>query len=196
MNNLKENRNGIVICLFEIFVGILLLVNPVGFTSGIVIGTGIMLCVYGLISAFKYFGTNIAEAAKNQDLSKGLIALCAGCFCIFKSEWFAIAFPVLTVLYGVFMILSGIGKVQWAVDLLRMKKKWTLPAVSALLSLIFGFVILQSPFETTAILWTFTGITMIVEAVFDVISLVYVGKNGFKASYVEVENVPELESKK
>ncbi|MBQ8627329.1 MAG: DUF308 domain-containing protein [Agathobacter sp.] len=195
MNNLKENKNGIVICLFEIFVGILLLVNPVGFTSGIIIGTGIVLSVFGLISIFKYFGTNIEEASRNQDLSKGLVALFGGLFCIFKSEWFAIAFPVLTILYGVFMILSGIGKVQWAIDLLRLKRKWILPAVSALLSLVFGFVILQSPFETTAILWMFTGITMIVEAVFDAFSLVYVGKNGFKASYVEVENVPEIEEK-
>lgn len=195
MNGLKENRNGIIICMFEIFVGILLLVNPVGFTSGIVIGTGILLCVFGFISTFKYFATNIEEASRTQDLSKGLVGLCAGLFCIFKSEWFAIAFPVLTVLYGVFMILSGIGKVQWAVDLIRMKRKWILSAVSALLSVIFGFVILKSPFETTEVLWTFTGVTMIVEAVFDVVSLVYVGKNGFKKAPAKKEEVPEIEDK-
>lgn len=193
MSGFKENRNGIVICLFEIFVGILLLVNPVGFTSGIVIAGGIILSVFGLFSAFKYFGTNIEEAALSQNLAKGLAALAGGLFCIFKSEWFAIAFPMLTILYGVFMVLSGIGKVQWTVDLFRLKRKWTLPAISAVLSLVFGFVILQSPFETTEILWMFTGITMIVESVFDVVSLVYVGKNGFKQTYVE--DVPKIEEK-
>ena len=48
MKGIKENRNGIIISLFEIFVGILLLVNPIGFTSGIVIGSGILLCIYGI----------------------------------------------------------------------------------------------------------------------------------------------------
>ena len=195
MKGIKENRNGIVISLFEIFVGILLLVNPVGFTSGIVIGGGIVLCVGGLFCIFKYFATNIAEAALSENLAKGLLALVGGLFCIFKSEWFAIAFPVLTILYGIFMVVSGIGKVQWAVDLLRLKKKWILPAVSAVLSLVFGFVILQSPFETAEVLWIFTGVTMIVEAIFDVVSLVYVGKNGFKTNYVIVEDAPQIEEK-
>lgn len=192
MNGFKENRNGIVISLFEIFVGILLLVNPVGFTSGVVIGTGILLCVYGLISVFKYFGTPIEEAILRQDLSKGLLAILGGLFCIFKSEWFAIAFPVLTILYGIFMIVSGIGKAQWAMDLLRLRRKCGMPAISAILSIVFGFIILQSPFETTEILWMFTGITMIIEAVLDVVSLVYVGKD-MKASANSTTVVAEIE---
>lgn len=195
MKGFKENRNGVVISLFEIFVGILLLVNPIGFTSGIVIGSGILLCIYGLISVFKYFGTHIEEAIVHQDLSKGLLAILGGLFCIFKSEWFAVAFPILTILYGVFMIVSGIGKVQWAMDLLRLKRKWGLPAISAILSVIFGFVILQSPFETTEILWMFTGITMIVEAVIDIISLIYVARYTAKAPDAYVEPVAEIEEK-
>jgi len=195
MKGFKENKKGIVISLFEIFVGILLLVNPIGFTSGIVIGGGVLLCIYGLISVFKYFTTHIEEAIVHQDLAKGLLAVIGGVFCIFKSEWFAIAFPVLTILYAVFMIVSGIGKVQWAFDLLRLKRKWGLPAISAVLSIVFGFIILQSPFETTEILWIFTGITMIVEAVLDIVSLVYVTKNIMSAPDVDIEPVGEIEEK-
>lgn len=193
MRRLKENRNGVIISLFEIFVGILLLVNPIGFTSGIVIAAGILLCVYGIVSVFRYFGTNIEEAMIHQDLSKGLLAILGGMFCIFKSEWFAIAFPMLTILYGVFMVVSGIGKVQWAMDLLRLGRRWGLAAASAVLSLVFGFVILQSPFETMEILWTFTGITMIVEAVFDIAALVYVARNMAKTPEVVAE--AEIEQK-
>ena len=82
MKGFKENRKGVVISLFEVFVGILLLVNPIGFTSGIVIGSGILLCLYGLISVFKYFGTPIEEAIAQQDLAKGLLAVLGGLFCI------------------------------------------------------------------------------------------------------------------
>ena len=195
MKGIKENRNGIVISLFEIFVGILLLVNPIGFTSGIVIGSGILLCIYGMISVFKYFTTHIEEAVIHQDLSIGLLALLGGAFCIFQSEWFASAQEILTIIYGVFMIVSGIGKIQWSIDLLRLKRKWILSGVSAVLSVIFGFVILQNPFDTVEFLWRFTGIIMIIEAIIDVVSLVYVAKNTLKAPDAAVVPVAEIEEK-
>ena len=47
MKALKENTGGIVMCLFEILVGILLLINPVSFTSGIIIGLGVILLALG-----------------------------------------------------------------------------------------------------------------------------------------------------
>ena len=42
MTVIKENINTIVICLCEILVGVLLLINPIGFTSGIIIMLGIV----------------------------------------------------------------------------------------------------------------------------------------------------------
>ena len=42
MQTLKENMSGIIACLVEALVGILLFVNPVGFTSGIIIALGIL----------------------------------------------------------------------------------------------------------------------------------------------------------
>ena len=112
---------------------------------------------------------------------------------VFRSEWFAVAFPVLTILYGIFMIISGVGKIQWAMDLLRLRRKSGLPAISAILSIVFGFVILQSPFETTEILWTFTGIAMVVEAIIDIVSLIYVAKNTVPTEKLEV--IAEIEKK-
>ena len=49
MAKLKSNIGGIVMCLFEIMAGILLLVNPVMFTSGIIVALGIVLLVIGLL---------------------------------------------------------------------------------------------------------------------------------------------------
>jgi len=95
----------------------------------------------------------------------------------------------------VFMIVSGIGKVQWSIDLLRLKRKWILSGVSAVLSVIFGFVILQNPFDTVEFLWRFTGIIMIIEAIIDVASLVYVAKNTLKAPDATVVPVAEIEEK-
>ncbi|MGN1003399.1 MAG: HdeD family acid-resistance protein [Oscillospiraceae bacterium] len=177
MKALKENVNGIILCLFEILVGILLLINPVGFTAGIIVCAGVVLIVFGIISIVKYFREDAREAALSQALMKGLVALAAGLFCVFKSRWFVVTFPILTIIYGVVIFVAGLGKVQLTVDMLRLKsKKWFISAISAALSLVCAVVILNNPFTTTAVLWMFTGITLIIEAVFDVIALI-VGRN-------------------
>ncbi len=172
MKTLKRNPNGVMLCLFEVLVGILLLINPVGFTSGIIITAGIVLMVIGLISIIKYFRMDAKEAAIGQLLTKGLISLLGGAFCALRSQWFIVTFPVLTIVYGAAILVAGLGKVQLTVDMLRQKhKKWFLAAISAVISIVSAVVILGSPFTSTVVLWMFTGITLIIEAILDVVAL-------------------------
>lgn len=172
MNTLKQQPGSALLCLLEILVGILLLGNPVGFTSGIIISFGIILLLIGLINILKYFRANALEAAVNQGLFKGLVLLLIGGFCTFRSYWFIITFPIITIVYGIAILIAGLGKVQWAADMLRLKKgKWYIAAISAALSIICAIVILSSPFTSTAVLWMFTGISLIVEGVIDIVSL-------------------------
>ena len=194
MKFLKNNFGGIIGCLLEILVGILLLVNPVGFTSGIIIGAGYLLIISGLASIIKYFRTKPEEAEKSQTLVKGLVALLAGAFCAFHSSWFIVTFPVITLIYGVVILITGLAKVQWMVDAIRIKKgKWFLAGISALLSIICGVVIITSPFSSTAVLWMFTGISLIAEAIFDVIAILFGAKqsNGQTKYESDVDEVVE-----
>ena len=50
----------------ELIIGILLLVNPIGFTSGIIIAFGIALMIMGIRKTIKYFRTEPEEAAVSQ----------------------------------------------------------------------------------------------------------------------------------
>lgn len=169
----KENINGILLCLFEAAVGILLLINPIGFTTGIITAAGIVLLIIGLINVIKYFRADIGEAVMGQYLAKGLIALLAGGFCTLRAHWFIATFPALTIIYGVAVLIAGLGKVQVTCDMIRCKnKKWVVGFISALLSIVCAAVILKNPFATATVLWMFTGITLIVEAVIDVITLI------------------------
>lgn len=177
MKVLKESLSGIVVCLFESIAGILLLINPIGFTSGIIVVAGIVMLIMGLINIVKYFRASVKEGAVSQSLMKGLVELVAGGFCAFKSQWFIVTFPVLTIIYGVVILVTGLGKVQLTVDMLRQKNsKWFLAAINAVLSIVCAIVILNSPFASTAVLWIFTGVSLIVEAVFDVITMIMGGK--------------------
>lgn len=177
MNRIKKNGNSIILCLFELIVGILLLIDPIGFTSRIIMAAGIVLMVIGVINIVKYFKENAREAALGQTLMKGLVALLFGAFCTFRYNWFLVTFPVLTMIYGVIILVTGLGKVQVTVDMLRRKNsKWFWAAINAAISIICAIVILASPFGSTTVLWMFTGVSLIVEAVFDVITMIFSSK--------------------
>lgn len=120
---MKESLSTILLSLFELIVGVLLLISPVGFTTGIITTAGIVLMVVGVITLVQYFRTQAAEAAAGQLMFKALICLLLGAFCTFGSGWIIATFPLLTMLYGVVILLTGLSKVQWAVDMLRQKKK-------------------------------------------------------------------------
>ncbi len=178
MKALKRNTNAIVLCIAEALAGILLLVNPVEFTTGIIMAAGIALMIGGLINVNRYFRSKPAEAAVGQLLTRGLIALLAGVFCAFNPHWFIVTFPVIAILYGAAVLIGGLGKVQLAIDMLRFKNsKWWWGAISAVISIICALVIISNPFSSTDALWWFTGISLIVEAVFDVITQIMRGKS-------------------
>lgn len=178
MKHVKQNFSNIIVCIFEAVIGILLLVNPVGFTSGILVLFGAALILAGLLSIVRYFRTPAMEAALGQLLVKGLVLLVAGGFCAFNYTWFLVTFPLLSVVYGVGILLAGLSKIQWAVDMLRMhKKRWFLATASAVISIVCAVVILSNPFTSSAILWMFAGISLIVEAVFDAVALIVAGRS-------------------
>lgn len=179
MKNKQINVGGIVAGVFELVVGILLLINPAVFTNGIIIAAGIVLCVAGIKFIVDYFRMDALRAAKSRALLKGLFCLLAGVFCIVKSRWFVATFPVLAVIYGVTLLVFGLSKVEATVDMIRLKiKKWFLAAISAVITIACSVVILMNPFYTTAVLWVFTGIALIVEAVLDiVVAIVGKGEN-------------------
>ncbi len=178
MKFLKRNLNVILISLLEVLIGVLLLVNPVGFTSTIIIAFGIALLVGGVVSVVGYFRATPVEASLTRALVKGLAMLLAGAFFVIRPTWLIATFPVLTILYGIVILLGGLYKVQWFADALRMKTgRWFFYAINAAVSIICAFVILANPFASTLALWIFIGISLIVEAVLDLIVLFF-GKGG------------------
>ncbi len=172
MKTLKQNANAIILCVIEAATGILLLIHPVGFTSTVIIAAGIALMLGGLLNVINYFRSKPAEGAAGQLLARGLLFILAGAFCAFNAGWFLVTFPVITVLYGVAVLVGGMGKVQTAMDMRRMgNNKWWWALISAALSIICAIVIINNPFSSTMAIWLFTGISLIVEAIVDVIAL-------------------------
>ncbi len=173
MKTLKQNGNIIILCIIEVVTGILLLINPMRFTAGIIITAGIAFMIVGLLDVIRYFRCSPEEAAAGQLLMRGLVALLAGGLCAFNPMWFVVAFPVIAILYGIAVLIGGLGKVQNTMDMIRAKNsKWWLGAISAVISIICALVIIKNPFSSTVALWWFAGISLIVEAVIDLVTLI------------------------
>ena len=173
MKRIFQGKTGsIVICIVEIVVGVLLLVNPVGFTSGIIIGSGVLLCLSGLLSIIRYFMMKPELAMQKQLLFKGLIALMGGATCITKYDWFLAAFPLLTVLYAIAMLILAAAKLQKMADMKRMHlPRWYLPGISAALAAVMAAIILVNPFGAAAAVWTFVAVSLIAEAIVEIITI-------------------------
>lgn len=174
MSKMKRNTANLLMCLTEIIIGILLLIDPVDFTSGIIITLGILMAILGLGSIVGYFRTDPEEAAGKSGLSKGLVFGTVAFVCIFKTGWFMAAFPLISVFYGILIWVSGIHKIQWAVDMLRQKQKyWFVALIGAILSLIFAAFVLANPFSSTVALWTFIAMSLILEGVVDILAFIF-----------------------
>lgn len=169
MEKLKKSMGKIVVCLCEIAVGVVLLVNPDSFTKMVITGVGILLCILGAIAVINYFRADPAEAALSQELTRGVLALMLGVFCIYKSGWIVNTFLPIVVLYGVAALVIGVLKLQWTVDMIRLKADgWIPTAVAAALSIILGLVIIFSPKSS---MWTFIAIALIVTGAVDAVSV-------------------------
>lgn len=54
-NWFKDNLGILVISLCELIIGILLFIDPVGFTKGIIITAGVIMLILAVIQVIKYF---------------------------------------------------------------------------------------------------------------------------------------------
>lgn len=171
-NVFRGKTGSILTCIIEIVVGVLLLINPVGFTSGIIIGAGVLLALGGVLSIVRYFMVKPEIAMQKQLMFKGLTVILAGAVCITKYDWFLNAFPLLTVLYAGAMLVLAAAKLQKMADLRRMNlPRWYMPGISAVLAAVLAAIILINPFGAVAAVWTFVAISLIAEAIVEIITI-------------------------
>lgn len=175
MTFLKKNSVNLLIGLCELALGILLLINPTGFTTGIIIAFGAVCLIFGIVQIVFYWRKPFAEAMSRLYLMKGLVSVSVGLFCTCFSHWFLETFVLLSFLYGILLLASGFYKVQWSIDLLRQKeKRWWTGTVSAALTIVFALLIIGNPFPSVNATWIFSGIALIVTAVVDIVTLLLI----------------------
>ena len=115
MKKFLKNANSGIICLIEIIVGVLLLVDPHSFISYILIIAGAFIAVSGVISLIKYFVSKPDEAEKGG-LSGALVSLSIGAFLIIKNNIATAWITVITIIFGAAILYTGYQKLEKAVE--------------------------------------------------------------------------------
>ncbi len=85
---------------------------------------------------------------------------------------------MLTVLFGIIIIIEAVSNLQDAVNRYIAKEKgWWLQLVVAVITLPFGIVILVNPFTSTEIIMIFAGISLMLEAVITLLCAFFMPAN-------------------
>lgn len=157
--------------LCEIVAGVLLLIDPAGFTVAIIRVGGWLLLALGVAFIIQYFATAPLDASKSQGLLKGLCAVGGGLCCVLRFHWLLSLFPSLAVIYSVVILFLGLVQLQWAVDALRLKgRSWFLHGLWGLLALAFAYWVLSGRVRSS-IVWIVLGVALIIGAVIDLLIL-------------------------
>mgnify|MGYP001089393053 FL=1 len=191
MSRLNFAIGKLILLLFEAAVGVVLLINPIGFATVFVTVVGVLLAAVGLMFILQYFRSEPTEAQKGQGLLKGCCALLVGLFCALNTQWFIDAFPLLTVIHGIVILFTGIIRLQWTADMLRLKlKRWYIAAGGAVISIVLAVIIFVNPFGVSQAIWTFIGITFLVDALADLAVLIFSCRREKKSTKQEID-IPE-----
>ena len=173
MKNYKKNAKNIMLCLFELIIGLLVTINSKSFDKIVIVIAGVGLILTGLLQVIRYYRAEPQAAAHKNYLMKGLLLLSSGCFCAFRTNWFINVLPSLSFLLGVGIFVIGLTKIQKAMDMVRMdQNQWYYDFIGAAVSLACAATVLNGPTAAKKVLWIFTGIILILVAIADIAMLV------------------------
>lgn len=187
MKLIKENPQTILMVLFEIAVGSLLLINPDGFTRAILVSFGVIMLIIGIVNLIKYVSKKKSSLFPVLRLIAGIVSIIVGAIFTFGPSMIMGIFTLIAIVYGIILIVSGVMKMQ---DFFQAKKyEPYVPIVilfSAIASVVLGLIIIINPFETAMLAFRFMGISLIVEAVIDILTLVLIAKSIRKNKAIEI----------
>ena len=159
----------LMLAIGELLLGLLLLINPVGLTSWVIVTLGGLLILLGALHLFQYIRLPREKAAETWKLATGAGLLAIGLSSIANQHWMVQLLDTLTTLYGSIALAAAFMKLQIAVDALRSSRPcWYLMAISFLVTAILATLLFINLFAESAV-WIVTGIVLLLLTVLDAV---------------------------
>ena len=175
---LTSKIGNILLCIAEIIVGVLLLVNPDAVTSAFIIGAGAVMILTGIVFCTLYFVGEAEKMVIKQLLFKGLLLIILGVLCVTQYGVLLAALPFVTWVYAIAMLILAAYKVQCTVDILRLSGIRSSMHIlggfllSCALAVVLALFILLNPNTAMNIVWGFMGVSIILEAGLEIATII------------------------
>ena len=152
----------LIIAFSAILIGLLFILTPQTSADVICYVAGILLLASGIAAVISYLASG--RLFGSYALVSGIVLLVCGVFCLLRPE---IIQGLLTVLFGVFLVIDGMMTLQDGVDCARARLAgWWVPVLLGAVTIALGCVVLFGKFDSIMLL---AGISLIVDGVFDLI---------------------------
>ena len=152
-----------VIAFSAILIGLLFILTPQTSADVICYVAGILLLASGIAAVVSYLASG--RLFGSYALVSGIVLLVGGVFCLLRPE---VIQGLLTVIFGVFLVIDGMVTLQDGIDCARAKLGgWWVLAALAVITIALGCVVLFGNFDSIMLL---AGISLIVDGVFDLIA--------------------------
>lgn len=145
MKNKVGRLNGVtslIMGIVTLIMGIILMINPKFTLTGLCSVVGAVLLVVGAVLLILYFGKGEYKNLQSSDFSVTVCMILGGIFVMVRKEDISDIFPQFL---AIFIMLSGVLKMQQAMDLFGMKNESWIGhiIIGALLTVLSGLVLLM-----------------------------------------------------
>ncbi len=168
---LKEMKwNMVLSAALYMVLGLILLIFPATTARTIcylIAGIGIVI---GLVNLVVYFTRNITRNYYRNDFVTGLMLMVLGIFVIYRVDMVIALVPFII---GLCIIVSGLFKLQGALDVQRMGGNAVLILGLAVVNVVVGILMVINPFDSAILLYRLLGVGLLFSGLTDLASTLY-----------------------
>lgn len=176
MKVINELKKGVILrSLVMIAAGITLLLYPEMTSNTIAYIIAIVFVIIGIINIVGYFKSSTKTEDGLKSYSSGLII---GILCIvFAALMSRILISIIPVVLGLIVLVSGLMKLQQAVEIIRAGYNgWMGIMIMAVITILVGALAVFNPFKTINLLLRIIGAGLLFGGITDLISTGYMSK--------------------
>ncbi len=179
----------LLIAIALIVVGTLFIIFPKNAMGIICRVSGIALIIWGVVKLVGYFSSGLREVG-TYSLVGGITLVAFGILLVIKPTFVS---GVFTLLFGILLIIDSVMKIQQSVDMCKLKiKYWWVGLIIAAVTLAIGIIIFIDPFASAEALMIYIGVSLIVDGVIDLVSVIFYSAKIKKIKERESKNITDI----
>lgn len=179
-------RASIITSILLFAFGLVLIFNSEGFIKSISTIIGIILLVIGILPVVDFFRYRRDTAISGISLISGIFSIVCGLMFLLNENMLMILIPVFI---GVWMIINGINKFQFAFQLKDQEEKlWIITFIFSIIIIVCGAYFILNPIRGAKLVSQTLGIIICIYAVLDIIDCILI-KLKYKEITTEITKV-------